>query len=106
MSTAAIVQDWQGVEVNATNIEDTIAQLGLSFDWFTPIAGMLYGIMAGCVPCGGDGWEIKKLEKAGIRCHFPVFVGGMVGPDEGEYVFQIERGQLKRAQRLLKRKGM
>lgn len=81
--------------------EDVVVGVMLSPDILTPLLNFGYQFLGNCVPVTGMQWEIKKLEKAKIACHAPMFIGHMAIEGEGEYIWQIEKAQIKRAYKIL-----
>lgn len=73
-----------------------VEQFILAPDYITPL-GQVIGIMAGCVAVLGSVGEIVKLENAGLSCMMPMWVGD----EDGEYMWQMWRGEAQRAQRIL-----
>ena len=82
-------------------MEDQITGAALSLDWITPLLQMGYEFLGGCVPVTGTGTELTKLQRAGVRCRAPMFIGHL-GDDE--YLWQIPKSQLQYAYRVLGRK--
>jgi uncharacterized membrane protein len=79
---------------------DVVAGIATAPDWISPLVGVAFVFLAGCVLVEGFAWEIKKLERAKIQCHMPVFVAHQPGAT-CEYIWQVHQSDYARACKIL-----
>lgn len=73
----------------------------MTTDWISPLVFAGYELFGNCVPVSGTAQEMAALEHAGIPCRGAMSVEH-VGGQPGEWIWQIPRQYVRRAEQLMK----